>query len=127
MIFLIDTHAFIWCINDSDQLSEMAKILIESDTDLWISSASLWEMAIKINIQKLTLPQPFEDFITEQLTVNEIEVLIPSIQHFAAIIQLPLHHRDPFDPLIIAQAITKGVSIISIDAAFDAYGVERIW
>lgn len=84
-------------------------------------------MAIKISVQKLTFPRSFAEFVPEQLAANQIEVLPATIQHFAAVAQLPLHHRDPFDRLIIAQAITEGVSIISVDAAFDAYGIQCLW
>jgi PIN domain nuclease of toxin-antitoxin system len=127
MKLLIDTHVFLWFINDSDELSDLAKSLLESEFDLWLSLASVWEIAIKLSVKKLLLPEPFADFLTEQLAINEIELLTPTLKHFEVVSQLPLHHRDPFDRLIIGQAITEDVAIVSIDAAFDAYEVQRLW
>jgi len=127
MRFLIDTHTFLWFIHDSPQLSTNAKNLLESDNDLWVSIASLWEIAIKVNISKLTLPNSYENFIPEQLALNDIEILPITMAHLAIYTTLPLHHRDPYDRLLIAQAITEKVSIISIDVTFDSYPISRIW
>ncbi|NJM19867.1 MAG: type II toxin-antitoxin system VapC family toxin [Richelia sp. RM2_1_2] len=127
MRFLIDTHTFLWFIHDSPKLSANAKNLLESDNDLWVSIVSLWEIAIKVNISKLTLPNNYENFIPEQLTVNDIEILPIKMAHLAIYTTLPLHHRDPYDRLLIAQAMTEKVSIISADVAFDSYSVSRIW
>lgn len=127
MRFLIDTHTFLWFVNDSPKLSTNAKSLMESDNDLWVSIASLWEIAIKVNIGKLTLPNNYENFIPEQLALNDIETLPIKMAHLATYTTLPLHHRDPYDRLLIAQAMTEKVSIISADVAFDSYFVSRIW
>jgi PIN domain nuclease of toxin-antitoxin system len=127
MRFLIDTHTFLWFVNDSNELSNLAKSLLESEADLYLSLASLWEIAIKLSSKKLTLTRPFNLFISEQLRVNEIEILVPDIQHFEVICRLPFHHRDPFDRLIIAQAIVEKIPIISIDSLFDSYEIERFW
>ncbi|ELR96612.1 type II toxin-antitoxin system VapC family toxin [Gloeocapsa sp. PCC 73106] len=127
MRFLIDTHTFLWFVNDSSQLSDTARFILESEVDLWISSASLWEIAIKVSVKKLTLPQPFDLFITNQLELNEIETLYPSILHLNSLSELTFHHRDPFDRLIIAQAIVENVPIISTDSWFDTYAIQRIW
>lgn len=75
MRFIIDTHTFLWFIHGSSQLSSNAKNLLESDNDIWISIVSLWEIAIKVNIAKLTLPNSYEEFIPEQLALNDIEIL----------------------------------------------------
>ena len=127
MRFLIDTHTFLWFVNDSSQLSNYAHSLLESEADVWISLASLWETAIKVSINKLTLPEPFDSFITNQLKINEIEILYPAISHLNTLSQLPFHHRDPFDRLIIAQAMVETVPIISTDSFFDLYEVQRLW
>jgi len=127
MRFLIDTHTFLWFILDSNELSDLALSLLESDADLWISSGSLWEIAIKVSVKKLTLPQPFDIFITNQLKINEIEILYPKIEHLNTLSQLPLYHRDPFDRLIIAQAMVENVAIISKDSLFDLYEVQLLW
>ena len=127
MRFLIDTHTFLWFIHDSPQLSAKAKNLLESDSDLWVSIVSLWEIAIKVNIGKLRLPNSYEDFIPEQVTLNDIEILPIKMAHLATYTTLSLHHRDPYDRLLIAQAMTEKVSIISADIKFDSYSVKRIW
>jgi PIN domain nuclease of toxin-antitoxin system len=118
---LLDTHTFLWFIDDSPQLSVRAKSLLESDNDLLLSVASLWEIAIKYSLDKLKLPTMYEMFIPQQLTVNDVEVLPISLPHLAAVSVLPRHHRDPFDRLLIAQAIVENVAIVSVDSAFDAY------
>ncbi len=127
MKFIIDTHTFLWFINDSPQLSINAKSLLESDNDLLLSIVSLWEIAIKISIGKLTIPHTYEEFIPQQVKINDIEILPISVAHLATVTMLPLHHRDPFDRLLIAQTITEKVSIISADKVFDSYSTTRIW
>jgi PIN domain nuclease of toxin-antitoxin system len=127
MKLLIDTHTFLWFINQSEQLSVNAKNLLESDIDIWLSVASLWEIAIKVSIGKLVLPDTYENFIPRQIGENEIEVLPISIVHLNIVSSLPLHHKDPFDRLIIAQALTEQISVISADDKFDKYSVSRIW
>ena len=127
MRLLLDTHSFLWFIEDSPQLSTDAKSLLESDVDLLISAASLWEIAIKIGIGKLTLTQPFDTFIPDQLTRNAIDLLPITVPHLALVSTLPLHHRDPFDRLLVAQAIIEQILIVSIDDKFDLYGANRIW
>ncbi len=127
MTFLLDTHTFLWFINDSLQLSVDAKNLLEADVDLFLSVASLWEIAIKVSIGKLTLPDTYEKFIPQQVTLNNIEILPISMAHLAVVAVLPLHHRDPFDRLLVAQAMVEQVSIFSADVMFDSYQVSRIW
>ena len=127
MKFLIDTHTFLWFVNDSQQLSNYARSLMESDVDLLISSASLWEIAIKVSIGKLTLRNSFQTFIPQQLTINDIEIIYPTIDHLSALSELPFHHRDPFDRLMIAQAIVENIPMITRDSAFNLYEIECIW
>ncbi len=127
MTFLLDTHTFLWFINDSPQLSVDAKNLLEADVDLLLSVASLWEIAIKVSIGKLMLPDTYDKFIPQQVTLNNIEILPISMAHLAAVAVLPLHHRDPFDRLLTAQAMVEQVSIVSADVMFDSYPVSRMW
>jgi PIN domain nuclease of toxin-antitoxin system len=127
MTILLDTHTFLWFINDSPDLSSNVADFLESDVDLLLSIASLWEIAIKVNLKKLTLPDDYERFIPQQLTVNNIEVLPITLEHLTLVSKLPLHHRDPFDRLLIAQAIAEDIQIVSADAKFDNYGVKRKW
>lgn len=127
MNILLDTHTFLWFINDSPELSQNAADLLESDINLLLSMASLWEIAIKVNLRKLTLPDDFKQFIPQQLTLNKIDILPISFEHLTIVANLPLHHRDPFDRLLIAQIIVEDLPIISVDTQFDQYGVNRHW
>ncbi|CCI19932.1 MAG: type II toxin-antitoxin system VapC family toxin [Microcystis panniformis] len=127
MKLLLDTHTFLWFINNSPQLSIDAKNLIESDVDLLLSIASLWEIAIKVSIGKLTIPNTYDQFIPQQVQLNDMEILSISMAHLTVVTTLPFHHRDPFDRLLIAQAMVEKMSIISADEIFDSYGISRIW
>jgi PIN domain nuclease of toxin-antitoxin system len=108
-------------------LSKKAKDLLESEVDLLISAACLWEIAIKFSIGKLTLPNSFGNFIPSQIYKNDIQILPVTLPHLEKVSTLPFHHKDPFDRLIIAQSIVENLPIISSDGAFDLYGIERIW
>lgn len=128
MRFLLDTHAFLWFIGGDNRLSPVAKQLITNiDNEVCLSIVSLWEIALKVSLQKLTLQQPFETLIPTQLAANEIEIISIDMETLTQLVTLPFHHRDPFDRLLIAQAITKKLPLISKDAAFASYPVERIW
>lgn len=128
MTHLLDTHTFLWFINNDDALSSPAKALIEDSAHtIYLSVASIWEMAIKSSLGKLAIPSPFTKFIDEQLSVNSILLLNISTLHVGIVATLPFHHRDPFDRLIIAQAQSKGLPIIGADAVFDNYGIKRLW
>lgn len=127
MRLLLDTHTFLWFIDDSLRLSFRAKSLLESDNDLLLSVASLWEIAIKLSLGMLSLPQPFKPFVDQQLSVNAIDILQIETAHLQVVSTLPFHHRDPFDRLLIAQARVEDLAIVSADAAFDAYSIERRW
>jgi len=108
-------------------LSEEAKALIEDDeNELMLSIASVWEMAIKTSLGKLMLAQPF-DKLPAHIEQNKIAILPITVEHTIRLAKLPFHHRDPFDRLIIAQALVEKLPIIGIDATFDAYGVKRLW
>ena len=96
-------------------------------TKKFLSVASLWEIAIKLSIGKLTLSAPFNVLIPRQLSLNGFELLDIEIDHTAVVAVLPFHHRDPFDRLLIAQAAVEKMSVISVDTAFDAYPVTRLW
>ena len=128
MKFLADTHAFLWFVTDSPRLSLKAKALLESpDSERWLSIASLWEIAIKTSIGKLSLTRPFEQFIPEQLTRNGFQVLGLTVEHTARVATLPLHHRDPFDRMLVAQCLVENLPLLSSDEPLDAYGIQRLW
>jgi PIN domain nuclease of toxin-antitoxin system len=115
-------------ISGDTNLSGTARSLIEDPTnDLFLSAASIWEMAIKIGLGRLKIGEPFEKLIPEQLRLNAIDILNIEIKHTSALIALPFHHRDPFDRLLIAQSLVEKLPLISIDSAFDLYGVTRYW
>jgi PIN domain nuclease of toxin-antitoxin system len=127
MRLLLDTHTFIWFIMGSANLSAHARALIEDvANEKFLSVASLWEMAIKLSTGKLTLSAPFDLLIPQQLGSNGFELLNIELAHAAAVAMLPFHHRDPFDRLLIAQAMVEKMPIVSTDAAFDAYPITRL-
>lgn len=128
MKILLDTHAFLWFVSDAPQLSKKAKRLFLDENNLFVFSiASVWEMAIKTSLGKLHLEQPFEKFVSHQLQENAISILDIQFRHLRKISILPFHHRDPFDRLIICQAIEEDLPVLSSDKAFDDYEVERLW
>ena len=128
MRFLLDTHAFIWFILNRPALSSRARSIIEDgNSELLLSMASLWEMAILTSLGRFVLTQPFAPFMQEQLELNDIRVLPITLDHVAVVATLPFHHRDPFDRLLIAQSIVEGIPLISRDPAFIAYGMSPVW
>ena len=128
MNILLDTHTFLWFVDDNPRLSQAARVLIEAeDSQPFLSMASLWEMAIKISLGKLQLGQPFESFVPQQLAFNGIGVLNISMEHIAGIAKLPFHHRDPFDRLIAVQSKLEKMALVSADPSFDAYEIQRVW
>lgn len=128
MRLLLDTHAFIWFVTDSPKLSATAKTLIEDEyNEKLLSIVSIWEMAIKHSIGKLSFKLPFETFIAQQLSINNFSLLDIKVSHINIVADLPLHHRDPFDRLIIAQAMTEQIPIVGTDKIFDLYSIQRLW
>ena len=128
MNLLLDTHTFLWFIAGSERLSATARDLIEdSASQPFLSAASLWEMAIKLSLGRLHLGLPFEDLIPEQMRLNGIQLLGIELEHLTPVTTLPFHHRDPFDRLLVAQAMVEQMPIVSADPAFDAYPIGRLW
>ncbi|NOK62675.1 MAG: type II toxin-antitoxin system VapC family toxin [Chloroflexi bacterium AL-W] len=128
MKFFLDTHTFLWFIDGNLKLSATARQLIENpDNERLISIASLWEMAIKTSMGKLIFDEPFDQFVSTQIQWNNIQVLNITTAHTAYVSTLPFYHRDPFDRMLIAQAMVETIPILSADSAFDSYGVTRLW
>ncbi|TWT50406.1 PIN domain protein [Rubripirellula amarantea] len=128
MRVLLDTHALYWFIEGDVKLSKTAAAVIgDPNNTILFSPASYWEMAIKISLGKWQLNQPYADFIDIALVDYGFEILNISPGHTAELLNLPFHHRDPFDRLLVAQAIAEGIEIVSADTQFDAYPVQRTW
>ena len=128
MRVLLDTHAFLWMALDPGKLSSAAKRRItNSGTEKLLSLASVWEAAIKLSLGKLRLDLPLAELVEEEAVQNDVALLPIAKRHVLAVASLPWHHRDPFDRLLVTQSLSEGLAIVSADAAFDAYGVRRIW
>lgn len=128
MRILLDTHTLIWFFAGDSQLSINARILIEDeDNNKLLSVATVWEMAIKNSKGHLNLSLPFQEYIEHKLSLEDFNLLDIDLAHLFAIVTMPFHHKDPFDRLLIAQAIVEGIPILSKDSAFDAYSINRIW
>ena len=124
---VIDTHALIWYIEGDNKLSNKAISVIENlDNQIFVSKASLWELAIKISLGKLHISVGFED-LEVFLIENGFTILDYNFDHLVTLMSLQYHHKDPFDRLIIAQSITNRYKIITTDKSFEKYDVEIIW
>jgi PIN domain nuclease of toxin-antitoxin system len=123
---LLDTHALLWFLEDDPRLPPSLRSLIEDSDGVFASIVSLWEIAIKLSINKLVLQVEFQD-LPNALDELEIRVLPLVFADAAQYLSLPLHHRDPFDRMLIAQAMTNSLAIASADPAFDAYPIQRMW
>ena len=125
---LIDTHALLWWLRNDPRLSPRANaVLTDPASDLLFSVAGAWEIAIKCALGQLQLSIDPATYVTTQLQINGIEPLVIELNHALAVYSLPLHHKDPFDRLLIAQAMVEHLPIITADPQIARYGVEIIW
>jgi PIN domain nuclease of toxin-antitoxin system len=125
---LLDTHAFLWFITGDERLSLTARSLIEAEkAEVLLSIASIWEMAIKAGLGRLPLPLPVRSFVPQQMLENRIGLLPVELDHALEAGNLPHHHRDPFDRMLVVQARMEEIPIISADRALDPYGIARVW
>ncbi len=128
MKYLLDTHTLLWFLADDKKLSRRARQLIENSShESVFSVASLWEIAVKTGLGKLELDRPFDQMFPDELHLNQIEILDITVDSLIKLTNLPYHHRDPFDRMIIAQGLVEGFPIISVDTGYNAYGVDREW
>ena len=128
MQLLLDTHAFLWWVSDAPELSPRARTAVgDAGNECFVSAASCWEIAIKVATGKLELDGTAERFIPQQMSVNGFRELPVEIRHALAVSRLPFHHRDPFDRLLVCQALSEDLAIVSADPIFRRYGVKRIW
>ncbi len=126
MKVLIDTHVFLWGLTQESRLSEKVRALLPS-SDVWVSVASVWEIVTKVQIGKLSLPDPVGPYIRAQLTANGVSVLPILLDHVLRIESMKLHHRDPFDRILIAQSLEESLPIVTSDPQFEKYPIELIW
>lgn len=128
MKLLLHTHVVLWSVDQPHRLSATAQTEITDPVnDLAVSAATIWEIAIKWGDGKLTLSQPYLDWMIEAIITLNLEILPVTVAYANQQAALPRHHGDPFDRLMIAQSLVDGITIVSADAIFDAYGVSRLW
>ncbi|MEO1375822.1 MAG: type II toxin-antitoxin system VapC family toxin [Cyanobacteria bacterium J06635_10] len=128
MNILLDTHVFIFTTANPERLSQTVTNLLTDTSNTWILSiASVWEMQIKLQLGKLNLNSTLPNLIDNQQRVNNLQILPIDLTHIYALNNLPSHHKDPFDRLLIAQAMVEQMPIVSIDEVFDNYPIQRLW
>ena len=128
MRILVDTHAFLWAVLEDRKLSANARAQwLHPEADLYISPASLWEIAIKVGLGKLKIAQPLDQFFELELFSNDLKLLPIAPDHAARVATLPHLHGDPFDRMLVAQSLCESLPILSADALLDGYGVQRVW
>ena len=128
MKLLLDTHAFLWWVEGAPALGRRARAEISNpDNEVFVSLATCWELAIKLSLGKLRLTHSLDRFIPEQLTRNGFVLLSVEFPHVARVAELPFHHRDPFDRVLVAQALQDELAIVSSDRVLRKYGVTVVW
>lgn len=128
MRILFDTHVFLWAINDDPRLSErVRKIFVDSGNVVLLSAASIWEIVVKAQAGKLPFPQPAARYLRSQLQKTSVEVLPIQLAHVLRVETLPPHHKDPFDRMLLAQALEEKIPIASADKALRRYTANVIW
>src|SRR5271170_3546010 len=120
MKVLIDTHVFLWGLSEESRLSRKVRSLLPV-ADVWISAASIWEIITKVQVGKLKLPSPLGSYLTNKLAANGVSVLPVILDHVLRIEEMELHHRDPFDRILIAQSLAENLPLVTADAVFARY------
>jgi PIN domain nuclease of toxin-antitoxin system len=124
---ILDTHAFLWALAGDERMSRLARHTFTGPASLLLSIASIWEILIKVQSGKLNLPRPAGRYVIRKLAENGIETLPISLDHLLALERLPMHHRDPFDRILIAQSLEDNLPIVTSDPLFARYDVPLIW
>lgn len=128
MKLLLDTHCFLWWFADDPRLGERARGLIgDGKNEIYLSAASSWEIAIKVSLGKLTLPQPPHRYVPARIASQNMQGLAIEHVHALRVASLPSHHQDPFDRLIVAQAQIEKLPVLTVDDKIAAYDVDAIW
>ena len=123
---LLDTHTFLWAITQESRLSQRARSVMES-CESCFSVASIWEILIKVQVGKLSLPSPAGPYVTSKLAANGVQILNVLLDHVLRVESLELHHRDPFDRILIAQSLEENLPLVTADPVFEKYPVRLIW
>ena len=131
MKLLLDTHTFLWHAEGDPRVSAAATaLLVDPANELFLSMATVWEIAIKVGLKKLILTAPYLTFITRAINEYGLKLQPISLDDCVAYEQLSFpdkQHRDPFDRMIVVHALRSNLSLVGVDAAFDAYGITRLW
>jgi PIN domain nuclease of toxin-antitoxin system len=128
MKYLLDTMVWLWSVGPIDKIGRAAlEILGSAPEEIYFSAASSWEISIKAKLGKFQLPEAPSPYVRKRLAKQGIHPLSVTQEHALAVYDLPLHHGDPFDRMIIAQAIVEEMIILTADRAFEKYPVEMIW
>jgi len=125
---LLDTHTLIWAVDDPAKLGpDATSVLQAASNDLLLSAGTIWEIGIKVGLGKLSLSLPFQQWMEQAIHDLGASVLPITVEYVAVQSGLPAHHGDPFDRLLAAQAQVESVPLVSTDAVFDQYGINRVW
>lgn len=128
MRILLDSHVFLWAAHDESMLSSAARsVIAETNAEVYLSAASVWELSIKASLGRLILNSPLVDILRNQEEVNGVLLLPVLPLHALKVQDLESHHRDPFDRMLVAQCIVEDLILVSKDAALDAYPIKRHW
>ncbi len=128
MRLLLDTQCWLWWFSQPEKLNENAIAKIADETnEIWFSVASVWEMGIKVSIGKLPLPENINDYVSTRMTQLAARSLEINASHALQVTTLPLHHRDPFDRMLVAQAQIEDMTLVSADSIFNQYEVTLLW
>jgi PIN domain nuclease of toxin-antitoxin system len=125
---LLDTHTLFWAVDNPSKVSATAMaIMQDSANERLLSAATIWELAIKVGQERIKLSMPYGQWMMTAIADLKLRVLPVTVDYAERQSTLPPHHKDPFDRLMIAQALVDGILIVSVDGALDPYGVTRIW
>lgn len=128
MRLLLDSHAIIWAVDRPARLGPQAAAgLVDASNELLVSSATIWEVAIKVGLGKLALTMPYRQWMTLAIHDLGLEVLSITVDYADVQAKLPVYHRDPFDRLLVAQATVDHLTVVSNDSVFDRHGIPRLW
>jgi PIN domain nuclease of toxin-antitoxin system len=126
MKVLLDTHTLLWALTDESRLSEQVRKLLPN-SDTWLSVVSLWEILIKAQAGRLPLPRPTGPYVMSKMAGNGVQILEVSADHVLRLESLPMHHRDPFDRMLVAQGLEEKLPLVTADPMFARYPIEVIW